>query len=51
MVNAVFIVLSVLFAVMCIANVIYSIIKFRSRNVDSYIEERNNRKQKLLNGK
>lgn len=51
MINTIFIIVSVIFAILCIANIIYSIVKFRSRNVESYMKERQMRKQEFLNGK
>lgn len=51
MINTIFVIVSVVFAILCIANMIYSIVKFRSRNVESYMKERETRKQEFLNGK
>lgn len=38
-------------AVACLINIVYSIVMFRKRNINDYIQERNHRKEVFVNGR
>ena len=47
----IFIVVGAAIAVGCVINIIYSIVMFRKRNINNYIQERNHRKEIIINGR
>ena len=49
--DLIFILVGSAIAIGCLINIIYSIVKFRQRNIDIYLAERNQRKENYLNGR
>lgn len=47
----IFAMLGIVGSLLCVANIVYSVIRFRNRNVESYIQEREKRKLNYQNGK
>lgn len=50
-IDAIFVFVGAAIAVGCVINIVYSIVMFRKRNINDYIQERNHRKKVFINGK
>lgn len=50
-IDMIFIFVGSAIAVVCVINIVYSIVMFRKRNINDYIQDRNHRKEVFVNGR